>query len=40
MSIDRGTFENTSEEDLEDVSVPDRVLGFLAATDDRAFGAA
>lgn len=39
MSIDRETFENASEEELEDVSVPDRVLGFLAANDDRAFEA-
>ena len=37
MSIDRETFENTSEEDLEELSVPDQVLGFLAAHDDRAF---
>ncbi|MFB6071981.1 MAG: MarR family transcriptional regulator [Halobacterium sp.] len=40
MSIDRDTFENASEEALEDVSVPDRVLGFLATHDDRAFEAA
>ena len=39
MSIDRDTFENTSEEELEDLSVPDLVLGFLAAHDDRAFKA-
>jgi DNA-binding transcriptional ArsR family regulator len=39
MSIDRDTFENTSEEELEDLSVPDQVLGFLAANDDRAFKA-
>jgi DNA-binding transcriptional ArsR family regulator len=39
MSIDRETFENTSEEELEDLSVPDQVLGFLAAHDDRAFKA-
>lgn len=39
MSIDRETFENTSEEELEDLSVPDLVLGFLAAHDDRAFEA-
>ena len=37
MSIDRDTFENTSEEELADLSVPDRVLGFLAANEDRAF---
>src|SRR6056297_3271794 len=37
MSIDRDTFENTSEDELADLSVPDQVLGFLAANDDRAF---
>lgn len=39
MSIDRETFETTSEDELEEVSVPDQVLGFLAANDDRAFEA-
>ncbi|REA05455.1 MarR family transcriptional regulator [Haloferax sp. Atlit-6N] len=39
MSIDRETFENTSEEELTDLSVPDQVLGFLVAHDDRAFQA-
>ena len=39
MSIDRDTFENTSEDDLADLSVPDQVLGFLAANEDRAFKA-
>ncbi|MFB6308254.1 MAG: MarR family transcriptional regulator [Haloarculaceae archaeon] len=39
MSIDRDTFENTSEEELEDLSVPEQVLGFLAANEDRAFKA-
>lgn len=39
MSIDRETFENANEEDLQDVSAPDQVLGFLAANDDRAFEA-
>jgi hypothetical protein len=39
MSIDRETFENTSEEELTDLSVPDHVLGFLVAHDDRAFEA-
>ncbi|GAA0218730.1 MarR family transcriptional regulator [Halobaculum roseum] len=39
MSIDRDTFENTSEEELEDLSVPDQVLGFLSANGDRAFKA-
>ena len=40
MSIDRDTFENTSEDELAALSVPDRVLGFLAANEDRAFEAA
>ena len=39
MSIDRHTFENTSEDELEELSVPNQVLGFLAAHDDRAFKA-
>jgi DNA-binding transcriptional ArsR family regulator len=39
MSIDRDTFENASEDELGDLSVPDRVLGFLAVNDDRAFKA-
>jgi hypothetical protein len=39
MSIDRDTFENTSEEELADLSVTDQVLGFLAANEDRAFKA-
>lgn len=39
MSIDRDTFENASEGELGDLSVPDRVLGFLAVYDDRAFEA-
>ncbi|MFC6787180.1 MarR family transcriptional regulator [Halobaculum halobium] len=39
MSIDRDTFENTSEEELADLSVPEQVLGFLAANDERAFKA-
>ena len=39
MSIDRETFENSSEDELEGLSVPDQVLGFLAAHDDRAFEA-
>jgi Mn-dependent DtxR family transcriptional regulator len=39
MSIDRDTFENTSEDELEELSVPEQVLGFLAANDDRAFKA-
>ncbi|QSG02862.1 Transcriptional regulator, contains HTH domain [Natranaeroarchaeum sulfidigenes] len=39
MSIDRDTFENTSENELADLSVPDQVLGFLVANQDRAFKA-
>ena len=39
MSIDRDTFEKTSEAELGELSVPDQVLGFLAANDDRAFKA-
>ena len=39
MSIDRDTFENTSEDELEELSIPDQVLGFLAANEDRAFKA-
>ncbi|OYR44034.1 MULTISPECIES: helix-turn-helix domain-containing protein [unclassified Halorubrum] len=39
MSIDRDTFEKASEDELEELSVPDQVLGFLAANDDRAFKA-
>jgi len=37
VSIDRETFENTSGEELADLSVVDRVLRFLVAHDDRAF---
>jgi hypothetical protein len=32
MSIDRHTFENTSEDELEELSVPDQILGFSAVT--------
>lgn len=39
MSIDRETFEGASEDELTDLSDPERVLGFLAANDDRAFEA-
>jgi hypothetical protein len=39
MSIDRETFENASEDELAELSVPDRVLGFLVAHADRAFKA-
>jgi hypothetical protein len=39
MSIDRDLFENTSEEDLADLSAADQVLWFLAANADRAFKA-
>ncbi len=39
MSIDRETFENASESELEALSVPDLVLGFLVSHTDRAFKA-
>ena len=39
MSIDRETFENASEGELEGLSTPDQVLGFLATNEDRAFKA-
>jgi hypothetical protein len=39
MSIDRDTFEQASEEDLEAVPATDRVLGFLRVNHDRAFEA-
>jgi len=39
MSIDRDTFDNTSEDELAELSVPDQVLGFLVAHGDRAFKA-
>jgi hypothetical protein len=39
MSIDRETFENTSEDELTEISVPDQVLGFLVTHEDRAFQA-
>ena len=39
MSIDRDTFENTSEDELAELSAPDQVLGFLAANKHRAFKA-
>jgi len=39
MSIDRDTFENTSEDELADLSVPDQVLGFLATHANQAFKA-
>lgn len=39
MSIDRDRFEEASEADLGDLSTTDRVLGFLAVNDDKAFEA-
>jgi hypothetical protein len=39
MSIDRETFEESSEAELEDLSATDHVLGFLGANADRAFKA-
>ena len=40
MSIDRETFERSSEDELQELSSTDRVLGFLAVNDERAFKAA
>lgn len=39
MSIDRETFERSSEDELEELSTTDHVLGFLAANDEKAFKA-
>lgn len=39
MSIDRETFDHSSEDELEDLSSTEQVLGFLAANDGRAFKA-
>ena len=39
MPIDRETFENASEDEMEGLSTVDRVLGFLVAHEDRAFKA-
>ena len=39
MSIDRETFENASEDELQELTVPDQVLGFLAVHADQAFKA-
>lgn len=39
MSIDRETFEQSSAEALEGLSTAERVLGFLALNDDRAYKA-
>lgn len=39
MSIDRKTFEHASPEELEGLSTPDQVLGFLALNEDQAFKA-
>ncbi|MBZ6494711.1 MarR family transcriptional regulator [Natrinema longum] len=39
MSIDRETFDHSSEDELEELSSTEQVLGFLAANDDRAFKA-
>ncbi|QLH76985.1 MarR family transcriptional regulator [Halosimplex rubrum] len=40
MSIDRDRFRDASEGELRELSVTERVLGFLVARDDRAFEAA
>lgn len=39
MSIDRETFEQSSEDELQELSNTDHVLGFLAVNDDKAFKA-
>ena len=39
MPTDRDRFENTSENELEELSTPDQVLGFLAGNENRAFKA-
>jgi DNA-binding MarR family transcriptional regulator len=36
VSISRDTFESSDEEELESLSIPDQVLGFLAVNGDRA----
>ncbi|ELY42957.1 hypothetical protein [Natronorubrum tibetense] len=40
MSIDIETFEETPEEELRDLSNPEKVLQFLLTNDDKAFKAA
>lgn len=37
MSIDRETFESSSEQELTELSATDRVFGFLAVNSDSAF---
>lgn len=39
MSIDRKTFEQATPEQLDGLSTPDQVLGFLARNEDQAFKA-
>lgn len=39
MAIDIDTFENTPEENLRELSNPEKVIGFLLANDDTAFKA-
>jgi hypothetical protein len=39
MSINRETFEQSSEEELQNLSSTDHMLGFLAVNDDKAFKA-
>ena len=39
MSIDRETFERSSEDEPQELSSTDRVLGFLAVNDEKAFKA-
>jgi len=37
MSIDRETFESSSEQELTELSATDRIFGFLAVNSDSAF---
>ncbi len=39
MPIDRETFDQASEEELSELSTIDKVLGFLAVNEDKAFRA-
>ncbi|MDG5759313.1 TrmB family transcriptional regulator [Natronococcus sp. A-GB1] len=39
MAIDMETFENTPEDELQELSNPEKVLQFLIANDDHAFKA-
>jgi DNA-binding transcriptional ArsR family regulator len=39
MAIDRETFQSASEDELTELSVPDKVLAFLGINDEHAFKA-